>query len=141
MQRAAEQEHMTDQHDELAFGQWLKQRRRSLDLTQDGLAQKTNCSTATIKKIEAGDLVPSKQLAELLASPELRQALLQLQPYKPEPVDAELRLIEQSSAKRKPQYLHTCLDTLCDLADAIEQVQLAPSATIGITNAPRSVHT
>jgi predicted ATPase/transcriptional regulator with XRE-family HTH domain len=48
------------------FGQWLKERRRALDLTQRALAQQAGCSPETIKKIEAGRLRPSRQLAGLL---------------------------------------------------------------------------
>ena len=59
---------MTDQRDELDFGPWLRQRRRTLDLTQQQLAEQAICSVATIKKLEAGDLVPSKHLAGLLAT-------------------------------------------------------------------------
>lgn len=47
----------------LAFGAWLKRRRRALDLTQQDLASRAFCSVNTIRKIEAGDLVPSKTLA------------------------------------------------------------------------------
>jgi len=51
----------------LSFGPWLKQRRRFLDLTQEELAQRAACSLSTLRKIEAGDLLPSKELAHLLA--------------------------------------------------------------------------
>jgi predicted ATPase/transcriptional regulator with XRE-family HTH domain len=49
------------------FGEWLKRRRKSLDLTQGQLADQIHCSLTTIKRIEAGDLIPSRQLIELLA--------------------------------------------------------------------------
>ncbi len=52
----------------LSFGPWLKQRRRFLDLTQKELAQRAACSLSTLRKIEAGDLLPSKELARLLAA-------------------------------------------------------------------------
>ena len=51
----------------LCFGEWLKRRRKSLDLTQGQLAKQIHCSLTTIKRLEAGDLVPSRQLAEWLA--------------------------------------------------------------------------
>ena len=51
----------------LSFGPWLKQQRRFLDLTQEELAQRAACSLSTLRKIEAGDLLPSKELARLLA--------------------------------------------------------------------------
>lgn len=63
---------------ELSFGAWLKQRRRTLDLTQEDLAHKASCSIITIRKIESADLAPSKELAWqlglALAVPELDQA-------------------------------------------------------------------
>lgn len=51
----------------VSFGAWLKQRRRTLDLTQDELAQRIACSLSTLRKIEADNLAPSKELAQLLA--------------------------------------------------------------------------
>src|SRR5262245_40054343 len=50
-----------------AFGQWLKQRRKTLDLTQDELARRIGCSTVTIRKFESGQRRPSRQVAKLLA--------------------------------------------------------------------------
>jgi len=51
-----------------SFGTWLKQRRSSLGLTQDRLAQLAHCSPATIRKIESGLRRPSKDIAALLAT-------------------------------------------------------------------------
>lgn len=51
-----------------SFGEWLKQQRRRLDLTQDQLAARCFCSVSTIRKIEADALAPSRSLAEQLAS-------------------------------------------------------------------------
>src|SRR5947209_7985807 len=51
----------------LSFGAWLKQRRRQLDFTQAALAARAHCSAESIKKIEAGDQRPSRELAALLA--------------------------------------------------------------------------
>lgn len=50
----------------LTFGEWLKFRRKELDLTQDELAERACCSIFAIRKIEMGDRRPSRQLAELL---------------------------------------------------------------------------
>lgn len=50
------------------FGDWLKQRRKTLDLTQAELARRAACSPVTIEKIEAGQRRPSKQLIDLLAA-------------------------------------------------------------------------
>jgi predicted ATPase/transcriptional regulator with XRE-family HTH domain len=49
------------------FGEWLKCRRKELDLTQVELAQRAGCSPPALRKIEAGKRRPSKQLAGLLA--------------------------------------------------------------------------
>ena len=49
------------------FGQWLKQRRKVLGLTQKELAQQAGCAEVTLRKIEAGDFHPSAQLAASLA--------------------------------------------------------------------------
>jgi transcriptional regulator with XRE-family HTH domain len=51
-----------------AFGQWLREKRRELGLTQEELAHQVGCSRALIRKIEAGERTPSLQVAELLAS-------------------------------------------------------------------------
>jgi len=52
---------------EVSFGTWLRQRRRALDLTQDELARQVGCSTIALRKIEAEERRPSKQIAERLA--------------------------------------------------------------------------
>jgi len=50
-----------------SFGQWLKQRRRALDLTQAALAQQVWCSPETLRKFESGQRRPSREMAQLLA--------------------------------------------------------------------------
>jgi predicted ATPase/DNA-binding XRE family transcriptional regulator len=55
---------MTEQR---TFQQWIKQRRKDLDLTQRDLAQSVGCSVTTIRKFEVNARRPSKQMAELLA--------------------------------------------------------------------------
>jgi class 3 adenylate cyclase/DNA-binding XRE family transcriptional regulator len=50
-----------------SFGRWLKRRRKGLDLTQAELARRVGCAEGTIRRLEADELRPSKQLAELLA--------------------------------------------------------------------------
>src|SRR6266511_1316855 len=51
---------------ETSFGRWLHRRRRSLDLTQDDLARQVGCSVVTIRKLEADERRPSRQIAERL---------------------------------------------------------------------------
>ncbi|MEZ4669216.1 MAG: tetratricopeptide repeat protein [Anaerolineae bacterium] len=50
-----------------SFGAWLAQRRKALDMTQRDLAERAACGLATIKKIEADERRPSRELAALLA--------------------------------------------------------------------------
>src|SRR5947209_4074498 len=50
-----------------SFGQWLSQRRKALDLTQEELAGRMACSGSMIRKLEAGQRVASQEMAELLA--------------------------------------------------------------------------
>jgi predicted ATPase/transcriptional regulator with XRE-family HTH domain len=50
-----------------SFNEWFKLRRKSLDLTQEELAQRAGCSVFALRKIETGERRPSKQLASLLA--------------------------------------------------------------------------
>ena len=51
-----------------SFGNWLKARRRSFGMTQGELAQQVYCAEITIRKIEADELRPSKELAELIVN-------------------------------------------------------------------------
>ena len=53
--------------EELTFGVWLRRSRKARDLTQRELAKELNCAVGTIRKLEADDLRPSKELAARLA--------------------------------------------------------------------------
>ncbi|MFN8495209.1 MAG: tetratricopeptide repeat protein [Caldilineaceae bacterium] len=50
-----------------SFGEWVRRRRKALDLTQNDLARQMNYSLAAIRKIETDERRPSKQVAESLA--------------------------------------------------------------------------
>jgi len=50
-----------------SFGYWISRQRKALDLTQHTLADLVGYSVATIKKIEADERRPSRQMAERLA--------------------------------------------------------------------------
>jgi non-specific serine/threonine protein kinase len=52
--------------EEISFGEWLHQRRRMLDLTQQDLANQVGCARITLRRIESGTLKPSKELALIL---------------------------------------------------------------------------
>lgn len=58
-------------NDAIPFGRWLKERRQSLDLTQENLADRVGCALSTIEKVERGLRRPSHQIAGRL-SEELR---------------------------------------------------------------------
>ncbi len=52
---------------DVSFGKFVKQRRLALGLTQAELATRVGCATITARRIEAGTLRPSTQIAERLA--------------------------------------------------------------------------
>ena len=74
-----------------SFGQWIKRRRKALDLTQAQLAEQVGCSLSTLVKIEADARRPSRQIAELLAQH------LEIQP---EQLDLFIRIARQEKRIR-----------------------------------------
>src|SRR5215208_6914420 len=52
--------------EEISFGTWLRKQRRALDLSQKALADQVGCAEVTLRRIEAGTLKPSKELATIL---------------------------------------------------------------------------
>ena len=50
-----------------SFGEWVRRRRKALDLTQVALAERVVCAQSTIRKIEADERRPSREMAERLA--------------------------------------------------------------------------
>jgi predicted ATPase/DNA-binding XRE family transcriptional regulator len=50
-----------------SFGDWVRRRRRALDLLQKDLADRVGCSVTALQKIERDERRPSRQLAERLA--------------------------------------------------------------------------
>ncbi len=51
----------------VTFGEWLKEKRKTLGATQAQLARQTHCSVVTIRKLESNDLAPSVALAREMA--------------------------------------------------------------------------
>ncbi len=79
-----------------SFGAWVRQRRREQEWTQETLAAQVGCSPALIRKIEAGERRPSRQVAELLVerlaeAPDEHEQILRL-------ARMELRGLEESPA-------------------------------------------
>ena len=58
-------------NEEVSFGNWLRQRRKELSITQEELAERLDISWITLRKLESGERRPSGQIALLLAE-ELR---------------------------------------------------------------------
>ena len=90
--------------DTLPFGAWLRDYRRTRDLTREDLAQLVGCSIETIRKIESGERRPSKQVAGLLAerldlSPEDRQIFVGYARARPLAATSQP---EQSSHSQQP---------------------------------------
>ncbi len=52
--------------EEISFGNWLRKQRRALDLTRQAFADRIGCAEVTLRRIEAGTLKPSKELANIL---------------------------------------------------------------------------
>src|SRR6266545_3487087 len=52
--------------EEISFGVWLRKQRRALDLTRQAFADQVGCAEVTLRRIEAGTLKPSKELASIL---------------------------------------------------------------------------
>ncbi|MGE5377506.1 MAG: tetratricopeptide repeat protein [Bacteroidota bacterium] len=52
--------------DAIQFGEWLRTRRRMLDLTQQAFADEVGCARVTLRRIESGALKPSKELARMI---------------------------------------------------------------------------
>jgi predicted ATPase/transcriptional regulator with XRE-family HTH domain len=70
---------MQEQH---SFGYWLRLKRKALDLTRAGLADRVGCSVSTIRKLEDEERHPSAQIVERLADifkipPNERETFLQ----------------------------------------------------------------
>src|SRR5919108_1893349 len=52
--------------DEISFGAWLRRQRRALDLSRQAFANQVGCAEVTLRRIEAGTLKPSKDLAQMI---------------------------------------------------------------------------
>ncbi|MGE5463297.1 MAG: ATP-binding protein [Syntrophothermus sp.] len=55
-----------EEQEEITFGPWLRSQRRRLDLSRQALANQVGCAEITLRRIEAGSLKPSRELARLL---------------------------------------------------------------------------
>ena len=107
--------------DNASLGYWIRRRRKALDLTQARLAQQVGCAVATIKKIEADERRPSRQMAERLADClslplEERAAFLRVanaeqslhRQARALPVDVPARPLPAASVTPAPAAPHAC---------------------------------
>jgi len=92
----------------VSFGLWLKEHRKKLDLTQADLARCAGCTVATIRKIEAEERRPSRQVAELLA------ICLQI------PAEQQALFLQVARGERQPDWL----------------ARLSPDSRTGLTSEP-----
>lgn len=118
---------MEDQNSPVIFSEWLKRRRKALDMTQDELANRAGCSVGALRKIESGDRRPSKQLAELLA-----KAL----EIPEEDLQTFIRVArgELNLERLRPP----ALESLAPLPDISSLRQTQPSASLDTSTAPPS---
>ena len=112
--------------DASTFGYWLRRRRKSLDWTQAELARRVNCTGAMIRKIEADERKPSRQLAEQLADQlnvpaDQRSAFLNAARHTVSPDDLSFDVLSPLSARR-PNNLPTPLTSLIDRVHDIAAV-------------------
>ncbi len=54
--------------DQDAFGAWLRRQRKTQDLSREALARRAHCSASMVRRLEAGELRPSPELALSLAN-------------------------------------------------------------------------
>lgn len=54
--------------DQNAFGAWLRRQRKAQDLSREALARRAHCSASAVRRMEAGELRPSPELALSLAT-------------------------------------------------------------------------
>jgi predicted ATPase/DNA-binding XRE family transcriptional regulator len=96
-------------NDERSFGNWLRQHRRALDLTQAELAHQVGCSAITLRKLEAEERRPSKQIAERLAdvlqvAPDDRPAFLRFARGDPFAAPSSSPAVPQPEQPKAPRH-------------------------------------
>jgi transcriptional regulator with XRE-family HTH domain len=107
-----------------SFGVWHRQRRKALDMTQRVLASRVGCAPATLKKIEADERRPSRDLAGLLA-----EALRVPPPWRERFVECARGLRPVDALDRLPQ-VHPA-DRVADSAPAEAELPVPAAPLIG----------
>lgn len=109
---------------ETSFGRFVRERRRTLDLTQEELARRVGCAAITIRKIEADDARASVQIAERLAM------ALGI------PLDDRAEFVRRARAVR-PDLVEPPLETPAPALDEIGREDLTGRAIRGYSLAER----
>jgi predicted ATPase/DNA-binding XRE family transcriptional regulator len=102
----------TREQPQRSFGDWLRQQRRALDLTQEELSQRVGCSAITLRKLEAEERRPSKQIAERLAevlkvAPDDRAAFLRFARGDPFAAPADAKSSSEQDRQPAPRHDNT----------------------------------
>lgn len=116
---------MTAAQTPATFGAWVRSRRRQLDLTQSELGKRAGCSEAAVRKIEADERKPSRQLAELLAAAleipaSERETFLQ---FARGVLVEEIRIAPKTHPHNLPALLTSTVDRTRDLANVTSQLK------------------
>lgn len=126
---------------ELSFGRWLKRRRSGLGFTQAELGRRVGYAEATIRKIEADELRPSRQLAEKLADElaipaEERAAFIRFardEAIDPSPIPTQTASLTPTVPPTPPHNLPTPRDPLIGREQDVAAVQsLLLQPTVGL---------
>ncbi len=125
-----------------SFGYWLRRRRKALDLTQEALAQQVGCAIVTIKKIEADERRPSRQIAERLSTvlaipPDERDLFLQCARGQTSAIRLSLSAQPLEQPQRAPSNLPAFTTTFIrrdqDLASLIDLLKHADVRLVTLT--------
>ena len=115
------------------FGDWLGQRRRALDLTQEELAGQVGCSAVTLRLLEREERRPSTQIAKRLADvlqipPEERPSFLELAGSDPLPTTpaAADSLVEPLTRRER--------DVLALLDEGFSAPEIAEKLTVAVSS-------
>ncbi len=107
-----------------SFGNWIKTRRKAIDLTQQELATLVGCSTSMIFKIESDQRRPSRQIAELIAD------------HLEIPADQRALFLDIARQKKNITHLENLqslptLDILTDSRQIYRKLPVSPTPFVG----------
>ncbi len=121
------------------FGSWARARRRELDLTQQEMAALVGCATVTVRKIEADERRPSKQMAErfaeVLAIPaaDRERFVAAARGFR---APAVVLVPAQRETSRLPAVFTSLVGRDRELAELLALIENGPSRLITVVGAP-----